>query len=153
MKKKWLDFGDIDLIFKVTSALWMSNSDQKSVSAPYLLNQMMDSDELYVLYHWDNEKNWIDFGNFQGHHSIKTVKMSLVCTLSPEPIGGFWPNLHKNTSGTWERSGKILVALTSFSRSRQTFVCQILTKKSLSALYLLNRMMDSGQTLCTVSYG
>ena len=40
-EKKWLDFGDNDLIFKVTSAL--SNFDQKSLSAPYLLNQMTDS--------------------------------------------------------------------------------------------------------------
>ena len=55
--------------------------------------------KLYVLYHWDEWKELIRFWwpcpNFQGHHTIKTVKMSLVCTLSPEPIGGFWPNLGK----------------------------------------------------------
>ena len=38
-RKEVIDFGDLDLIFKVTSALF----DQKSLSAPYLLNQMMDS--------------------------------------------------------------------------------------------------------------
>ena len=54
MERKWLDFGDPDFIFKVTPALWMSNFDQKSLSAPYLLNQMMDLAKLYVLYHWDN---------------------------------------------------------------------------------------------------
>ena len=43
MGKEWLDFGDLDLNFKVTPALWMSNFDQKSLSAPYLMNQMMDS--------------------------------------------------------------------------------------------------------------
>ena len=43
MEKKWLDFNDIDLTFKVTPALWISNFDQKSLSAPYHLNQMMDS--------------------------------------------------------------------------------------------------------------
>ena len=43
MEKKWLDSGDLDLIFKVTSALWMSHFDKKILSAPYLLNQMMDS--------------------------------------------------------------------------------------------------------------
>ena len=56
MGKKLIDFGDLDLIFKVTPALWMSNFDKKkkekkkkkkekkkSFSAPYLLNQMMDS--------------------------------------------------------------------------------------------------------------
>ena len=29
MGKKWLNFGDLDHIFKVTAALWMSNFDQK----------------------------------------------------------------------------------------------------------------------------
>ena len=37
MGKKLLDFDDLDLVFKVTAAL------QKSLSAHYLLNQMMDS--------------------------------------------------------------------------------------------------------------
>ena len=54
MGKKWLDFGDIDLIFKDTSALWMSNFDKKSLSAPYLLNKWWILAKLYVLYHWDN---------------------------------------------------------------------------------------------------
>ena len=31
---------------------------------------------------------WWPWSNFQGHHIIKTVKMSLVCSLSPEPVGG-----------------------------------------------------------------
>ena len=75
--------------------------------------------------------------------------MSLVCTLAPEPIGEFWPNLHRNIE-TWEKIDKLL---TSFSRSHQHFECQILTKKSLPAHYLLNQMMDSGQTLCIVSLG
>ena len=43
MGKKGLDFGDLDLIFKVTPALWMLNFDKKGLSAPYLLNQMKDS--------------------------------------------------------------------------------------------------------------
>ena len=54
MEKKWLDFGDLDLIFKDTPALWMSNFYQKSLSAPCLLNQMMDSGQNFILYHWDN---------------------------------------------------------------------------------------------------
>ena len=63
--KKWLDFGDLDLIFKVTPALWNFQIvtkkaclqwgqghtstlnypvlTQKSLSAPYLLKQMTDS--------------------------------------------------------------------------------------------------------------
>ena len=43
MDKTWLDFGDLELIFKVTPALWKYKFDQKSSSAYYLLNQMMDS--------------------------------------------------------------------------------------------------------------
>ena len=39
------------------------------------------------------------------------------------------------------------MTLTSFSSSDQNFERQILTKKSLSAPYILNQMMDSGQTL------
>ena len=56
MGKKWLDFGDLDIIFKVTLGRWILNFDQKSLSAPYFLDQMMDSGQtLYkVLYHWDN---------------------------------------------------------------------------------------------------
>ena len=45
----------------------------------------------------------------------------LVCTLSPEPIGGFRPNLHRYHIGREERSDKILVTLTSSSRSHQHF--------------------------------
>ena len=29
----------------------------------------------------------------QGHHTMKILKMRLVCTQSPEPVGGFWPKL------------------------------------------------------------
>ena len=44
MEKKWLDFSDLDLIFKLTPALWMSNFDQKkSLAVLYLLNQMTQS--------------------------------------------------------------------------------------------------------------
>ena len=50
MGKKWLDFGDLDHIFKVTPALWMSNFDQKSLSALYLLKQMINSGQtLYIV--------------------------------------------------------------------------------------------------------
>ena len=47
MGKKWLDFDDFDLIFKVTPALGMSTFDNKRLFAPYLLNQMMDSGQTF----------------------------------------------------------------------------------------------------------
>ena len=43
MGKKELDFGDLDLIFKVTPALCHILTPPESLSAPHLLNQMMDS--------------------------------------------------------------------------------------------------------------
>ena len=69
---------------------------------------------------------------------------------STDPMGGFWPNWHRHMIGIGEKSDYILVTLTSFSRSHQHFECQILTKNSLSANYLLNQMMDSCQILCIV---
>ena len=50
---------------------------------------------------------------------------------------------------------EVMVTFTSFSRPHQLFECQILAKTSLSVpyMYLLNQMVDSGQTLCIVSLG
>ena len=68
------------------------------------------------MYYWDNQKSWLDFPNFQGHHTIKNVKMNLVYTLFPEPIGGFWLNLHTNTIENWEKKNDlILMALTTLT--------------------------------------
>ena len=107
--KKWLDFGNLDLIFKVTPALWnFQLLTKKSLCAPYLLNQMTDSGQTsdIVMVGWfkDLIRFWWPWLNFQGHYTVKTVKMSLFCTLSPELMGGFWPNMHRNTIGTWERN-------------------------------------------------
>ena len=75
--------------------------DQKSLSAPCLLKQMTDSDQnSYLTLVWINDliRFWWPWPNFQGHHTIKTVKFSnfdrtkFVCTLSLEPNAGFWPN-------------------------------------------------------------
>ena len=121
----WLDFGDLDLIFKVTPALWnFQILTPKSLSASYLLNQMTDFSQTSFIVTLGSFKDLIRFWwpwlNFQGHHTIKTVLFSnfdhkslstsylvnqmMVCTLSPEPIGGFWPNMHKTTAETWERN-------------------------------------------------
>ena len=84
--KKWLDFGDLDLIFKVTPALW--NFDHKKL----VCTLMTDSGQIVTGWVKDLIRFWWPWPNFQGHHTIKTVKMSLVWALSPEPNGGFWPN-------------------------------------------------------------
>ena len=70
---------------------------KNSLSASYFLNQMMDSGQDLIWFWWP-------WPNFQVHHTIKTVKKKGLSALSPEPIGGFWPNLHICTIWTWERS-------------------------------------------------
>ena len=60
----------------------------------------------------------------------------LVCIPSPEPMGGFWPNLHIHITGSGERIDSILVTLTSFPSHTSTLDYQMLTQNSLSALYL-----------------
>ena len=109
-EKKWLDFGDLDLIFNVTLALWNFQILTKKLVCTLSLEP---NDGFWPNFIYDNMgwfKDLIRFlwpwSNFQGHHTIITVKMSLVCTLSPEPIGGFWPNLHRNTFGTWEKNDR-----------------------------------------------
>ena len=61
--KKWLDFSDIDFIFKVTPAFWMSNLTEKSLSALYLLNQMMDSGQILCFVSFGIIKVLIRFGD------------------------------------------------------------------------------------------
>ena len=99
MEWKWIDFCDIDLILKTTPVCWMSNFAPNRFSAPYLLNQNMNSDKILCIVSLGKLKDFIKFlwpwHNFQGHHTINTVKMNLVCILSqmnlvcilsPEPI-------------------------------------------------------------------
>ena len=71
--------------------------------------------------------------------------MNLVCTLFPEPIGGFWLNLHTNTTENWEKKKK--KKRFDFDGLDHTPTSTLNVKfwpKSLSAPYLLNQMMDSG---------
>ena len=119
---------------------------------------------------------WWPWSSFQGHHTIKTVKMRLVCTLffkqwvdfeqtctetalgqGKEAIRLWWPWPHfqghistlnvKVTSALW---------LTIGTRERRQvirFWMSNFGQKSFSALYLLNQMMDSDQAQCIVSQG
>ena len=55
--KSLLDFGDLDLIFKGTQALWnVKFWPESRVSAHYLFAR------LYILFHRDTIKSWLDFG-------------------------------------------------------------------------------------------
>ena len=92
--KKWLDFDDLYLIFKVTPAFWNSDFDRKSLCAHFVLNQLMEfyqSTTGTSLGHWKEvNRFWWPWPHFQGHYIIKTLKMSLVCSLSHESIEGIW---------------------------------------------------------------
>ena len=72
---KWLDFGDLGLISKITPALRnFQILTKKSLSAPYLLNQMTDSGQAshIVTIGWfkDLIRFWWPWPNFQGQHTI-----------------------------------------------------------------------------------
>ena len=74
----------------------------KSLSVSYLLNQMMDSDQASCIVSLVEINNligiWWHWHNFQGRHTIKIVKMSVIWSISSEPMHGFWPNqTAKNT--------------------------------------------------------
>ena len=58
LTKSWLDFGGLDLIFKVTGGLSMLEND---LSALYLLKIWMDFDQTCTCLDMNN--NWLDFGN------------------------------------------------------------------------------------------
>ena len=100
--KKWIDFGDLYLIFKVTPTLWNFQILTKtSLCAPCFLNQLTVSGQTsyIVKLGWfkDLIRFWWPWPDFLGQHTIKTKifkfwPKNLVCTLSLEPNDGFWPN-------------------------------------------------------------
>ena len=155
MLKNWLDFGNLDFIFKVTWWLrWLENS----LSAPYLLNKWMDFYQTCTSILLRHGKNWLDFDDldpifkvtgmlrflendlfarciqneqmdfdltctstlfwhgkelirfwwpwpqFQGHRRAQIVGKWLFCTLSPEWMDGFWPNLYSYIVETGTRT-------------------------------------------------
>ena len=68
----------------------------KSLCAHYLFNQRPEFDQTSIdtSLGWGKEmiRFWLPWPYFQGHTIIKTLKVSLVCTLSHESIDGIWPN-------------------------------------------------------------
>ena len=58
MEKNWLDFGNLDPIFKVTQELRML---ENGLSAPYLMKEWMDFDQTctatFFVFCCDMEKN------------------------------------------------------------------------------------------------
>ena len=64
--------------------------------------------------------------------------MSLVRILSPEPVIGVWPSLHRDMG----KKRFDFADLDLIFKVTPALESQILTKKA----YLVNQMMDSGQT-------
>ena len=130
--------------------------DQKSLSASYLLNQMVDFGQILCIvslgYLKDLIRFWWPWPNFQGHHIIKTVKMSLICVISQT---NWWIFIKLAQEHSWNM-GKIwldFIDLELIFKATQALWMSDFDKKILSVPYLLNRIMDSGQTLCIVSLG
>ena len=105
-----------------------------SLSALCLLNQWVDFDQTCTDTLLGGRKEvirfWWPWPDFQGHHTIKTVKMSLVWTLSPEPIVGFWPNLHRNTIETWEEMIRFWWPWPHFQGHTSTLIVEFWQKKA-----------------------
>ena len=126
---------------------------EKSLSAHYNLNQWLEFDQTSTDASLGHGKEvvrfWWPWPHFQGHYFIKTLKMSLMCTLSHESIDGIWPNYHRYFIGIGERSDQILVTLTSLSRSHWHFETQILMKKSLGAHHTCDIFLGSNREICS----
>ena len=103
--KKWLDFGDLDLIFKVTQTQILI---EKSLCAHCILNQWLEfyqtSTDTSLGQGKEVIRFWWPWPHFQGHYFKNTLKMSLVCTLSHESIDGIWPNYQSYIIGMGEWS-------------------------------------------------
>ena len=107
MEKNWLDFGDLDPIFKVTGGLRLL---ENSLSAPYLLNELLDFDQICtdILLRQGRDliRFWWPWPIFKVTEAGSDFGKWLVCTLSHEGIDEFCPNLHSY----------IVMTLTLFSR-------------------------------------
>ena len=60
MKKNWLDFGDLDPIFKIKRGLRLLENgffDPISRMNEWILTKLVQ------LYCWDRDNNWLDFGD------------------------------------------------------------------------------------------
>ena len=100
----WLDFGDIDLILRSYQHFEIFKSWPKKAWLHTIswTKWRILTNFIYCNVGWfkDLIRFWWHWPNFQNHHTIKTVKMSIVWIPSHKPNGGFWPHFHTNTIGT-----------------------------------------------------
>ena len=116
-----------------------SNFDQKGLSVPYLLNQMMNSDQTLCIASLGQLKYlfrfWCPWPNFQCHHTVKTVNMSLVCSHFINQ----WVDFDQTyTENLWDKEKKWL----AFGD-----LCHIF--KITSSLWMSN--FDKKKLVCTLS--
>ena len=155
MGQKLLDFGDLDTFTRsrqhfeyqiLTKTLVCTRSFQPNngfwSNITYCVIRIIKK---LIRFSWP-------WHNFPGHHTIKTVKMSPVYTLSPKPVGGFWPNSKETSIEHGEEMIRFCWPWPHFQGHTSTLNVKF-WPKSLSATYLLNQKMDSGQTFRIVSLG
>ena len=97
-EKYWLDFDDLDPIFKVTQGQIVGKGWKIACTHPISWRNKMDFDHTCTSRLLENVKELIRFWwprpHFQGHMMALMVGKWLVCTLAPEWVDGFLPNLY-----------------------------------------------------------
>ena len=126
MEKNWLDFADLDLIFKVTEGHWVLEkmACQHNI---FWTEWWMDLKQTCTDISLWNEKElirfWWPWPYFQGHRRSEMLKNGL---SEPYLLNG-WMDFNQTciniSLGDGKETDKILVTLTSFSRSQEVVAC------------------------------
>ena len=105
MEKNWLDFGDLDPIYKVSQGLRVQTSHFPTI---YLMKKWMDFDQTCTTILLWHEKIlirfWWPWPHFQGHWRVQIIGKWLFCTISPDWMDGFWPNFYSYIVETGTRT-------------------------------------------------
>ena len=70
-----------------------------------IFQKSLDSETLPYIWKEANVSPIFKKGGKSDPANLISPDITSICFVSPEPIGGFWPNLHINTTETWERNG------------------------------------------------
>ena len=87
--------------------------------------------KLVQIYHWEMQKNWIDFGDLDLIFKVAGGQRMLIYALSPVYLLNGWMDfnqtcimrLHEYMIGRCKRTDKILMTFTPFSRSQEVKEC------------------------------
>ena len=130
MGKKWLDVDNLGLIFKDTQAHWISNFDQnKAYLHSFPWTKWWILAKLYVLHHWDNLKNWLDFGDLYLIFNLTTLYLM-------NQLVDFDQTYKLDMGKKWLDFGVLDLI---FKVTPALWMSNFDPKKSLSSPYLLNK--------------